>query len=188
MIERIPLRIDHFRYTDQGVILDGVMTREESVKDLLRLNEAILENSSDILYHLEFDVDFLGNRYVTGTVNTQVILQCQRCMGNFKLELSCDISTAFVRNESEQKQAEDSNYDTFWLSQREYLDPRVLIEDELILALLQIAMHPLSEIGKSCKAEVFFLETDSEQDESLNNVNSEQADDNPFAILKQLKK
>ena len=190
MIGRIPQRIDHFRYTDQAVILDGVITQEESGKDLLRFNEAIVENSSDIVYHLEFDVDFSGNRYVTGKVSTQVILHCQRCMDDFKLDLNCELSTAFVHNETEQKQAEDSNYDIFWLSQRKFLDLRILIEDELLLALPQIAMHPLSEVGKSCKAEVVFLETDSDQDDYLNenNHNSEQADDNPFAVLKQLKK
>ncbi|MCU7798829.1 MAG: DUF177 domain-containing protein [gamma proteobacterium symbiont of Lucinoma myriamae] len=188
MIERIPQRIDHFRYTDQGVILEGVVTQKESDKDLLRFKEAILENSSDILYHLEFDVDFLGNRYVSGKVSTKVILQCQRCMNNFELDLDCVVSTAFVQNETEQKLAEDSDYDVFWLSKREYLDPRVLIEDELLLALPQIAMHELSEVGKSCKSEVVFLEADSEPDvHSEDNNSSEKADDNPFAILKQLK-
>jgi uncharacterized protein len=195
MIERIPQRIDHFRYTDQGVILDGVVTQKESDKDLLRFKEAIIENSSDIIYHLEFDVDFLGNRYVTGKVSAKVILQCQRCMNNFELDLNCDVATAFVQNEAEQKLAEDSDYDIFWLSKREYLDPRVLIEDELLLALPQIAMHPLSEVGKSCNAEVVFLEADSEQGVYLekdnspkeDNNSSQQADDNPFAILKQLK-
>ncbi|MCN4144310.1 MAG: YceD family protein [Thiohalomonas sp.] len=195
MIERIPQRIDHFRYTDQGVILDDVVTQKESAKELLRFKEAILENSSDIIYHLEFDVDFLGNRHVTGEVSTQVILRCQRCMNNFELELHCDVSTAFVQNETEQKLAEDSDYDIFWLAKSEYLDPRVLIEDELFLALPQIAMHALSEVGKSCKAEVVFFEADSEQDDYLkkdnrldeDNSSLEQVDDNPFAILKQLK-
>ncbi len=189
MLERIPQRIDHFRYTDQGVILDGVLTQAESNKYLLRFNEAIVKNSSDIIYHLEFDVDFSGNRYVTGNVQTDVILQCQRCMIDFKLELNCDISTAFVCSEREEKQAEDSKYDIFWLSKKEYFDPKVLIEDELLLALPQIAMHPLSEVGTNCKAEVVFLESGSEQDEYLNNsmTSSEQADDNPFAVLKQLK-
>lgn len=188
MIGRIPQRIDYFRYTDQGVILDGVVTQKESDKDFLRFKEAILGSSSDIIYHLEFDVDFLGNRYVSGKVSTQVILQCQRCMNNFAVDLNCDISTAFVQKESQQKLAEDSDYDIFWLSKREYLDPRVLIEDELLLALPQIAMHALSEVGKSCTAEVVFLDTDLHQDGSFeDNNSSEQADDNPFAILKKLK-
>ncbi len=189
MHERIPQRIDHFRYTDQGVILDGLLTQAESNKYLLRFNEAIVKNFGDIIYHLEFDVDFSGNRYVAGNVKTEVILQCQRCMDDFKLELNCDISTAFVCSKSEEKQAEDSKYDIFWLSKKEYLDPRILIEDELLLALPQIAMHPLSEVGTNCKAEVVLLESGSEQDDDLNNnmSNSEREDDNPFAILKQLK-
>jgi uncharacterized protein len=190
MIGRIPQKIDHIRYTDQGTILDGVIEHAESTKELIRFNDAILKDPSDIHYHLEFDVDLLGNRYVKGQLSTQVILQCQRCMENFELDLSCEISTAFVMNEHQEQSAEDSKYDLFWLSPKEYVDPRIIIEDELLLALPQVAMHPLSEVGTGCKAEVVFLDTDSEQKNSFDaeSDDSEQMDNNPFAILKQLKK
>lgn len=198
MKNRIPQRIDYHRYTEQGVILDGVITLAESAKDLPRLNDAIIENTGDIHYHLEFDTDILGNRFVSGHIDGRVVLQCQRCMDNFELELSCDISIAFVRNEFQQQQAEDSSYEVFWLNKKELFDPRTLIEDELLLALPQIAMHPESEIGKSCDVRVNFLESDEAMpglsepsgttlsDKVL--TASEQNDDNPFAILKQLKK
>ncbi len=186
MHERIPQRIDHIRYTDQAVTLQGLINTQESAKELLRFNDAILKNSAGIRYHLEFDVDISGNRYVTGQVNSRVMLQCQRCMNDFEITLDCELSIAFVVNEQQAKRAEDSAYDTFWLAPREMLDPRVLLEDELLLALPQIAMHPLCEIGKSCTSEVIFLETDSDKkvfdDEQENCM-----DDNPFAILQQLK-
>lgn len=206
MRERIPQRIDYHRYTEQGVILDGVMSLAESDKDLLRLNDAIIENTGDISYHLEFDTDILGNRFVTGHIDAHVVLQCQRCMDNYKLDLNCNISIAFVQNDFEQKQAEASNYDIYWISKKELFDPRVLIEDELLLALPQIPMHPDSEIGKDCDVRVNFLDGDllvnssvdgtvteddvlSSENTDSNITKSEQNDeDNPFAILKQLKK
>jgi len=195
---RIPQRIDYHRYTEQGVILDGAMSLAESSKDLLRLNDAIIENTGDISYHLAFDTDILGNRFVTGHVDARVVLQCQRCMDDYELDLNCNISLAFVRNDFEQKRAEDSNYDIYRLAKKELFDPRVLIEDELLLALPQIPMHPDSEIGKDCDVRVKFLDADDTaiEDDVLSSKNtdskitkSEQNDeDNPFAILKQLKK
>lgn len=188
MKERIPQRIDYHRYTEQGVKLDGVISRAECDKDLPRLNESIIENTGDVHYQLYFDMDVLGNRFVNGHAEAQVILQCQRCMDNFKLDLSCDISIAFVKNEFQQSRAEDSGYDIFWLETKELFDPRVLIEDELLLALPQIPMHLESEIGKECDVKVQYLDDDSDFSTDDNMNSSEQNDkDNPFAILKQLK-
>ncbi len=198
--ERIPQRVDYQRYTDQGVTLDGVISLQEAQKDLVRFNDSIIENTGDIKYQLVFDRDLLGNRIVTGEVAAEVILQCQRCMDNFKLDLNCHVSIAFVQNDFEQQQAEDFQYDIFWLKKKELFDPRVLIEDELLLALPQIPMHPESEIGQGCDVIVKFLDEDevSKQDKASSNEDvedrtgisqSEQNDeDNPFAILKQLKK
>jgi len=182
MIERIPsipLRIDHFKYTDQGVILDGVITRKEISKDFLRFKEAVVDNVSDIAYHLEFDTDFVGNRIVKGTLRSEVKLQCQRCMNDFILLLKCELASAFVCNEAEEQKAGQSDYDVFLLSPREYLDIRTLIEDELLLSLPQIAMHSLDD----CSADVVFLDSDSEPAEN----SLEQMGNNPFAVLKDLK-
>jgi len=200
MLERIPQRIDHYRYTDKGVILEGVITREESGKELPRLNEAIVKSAGDIEYRLEFDRDKLSNRIVSGFVKTKVILQCQRCMGEFALDLSCDIATAFVQNDYDVKNVEDSNYETFWLEPKEYLDPRILIEDELLLALPQIPMH--SHMNKSdtasssCQVQLAYPanknaagDTKTMSQDASDSKDSEQVDENnPFAVLKQLKK
>jgi len=191
MKDRIPQRIDYHRYTEQGVSLDGLISLSELEKDLPRFSDAIVENIRDVNYFLEFDTDVLGNRFVTGHADAQVVLQCQRCMDNYQLDLNCEISIAFVQNDLEQVKAEDSNYDIFWLEKKELFDPRVLIEDELLLALPQIPMHPESEIGKDCDVRVKFLDKDAVMEENADNKlnNSEQNDkNNPFAILSQLKK
>ncbi len=189
MRERIPQRVDYQRYTDQGITLKGVISLEESHKDLVRFTKSIIENMGDIQYDLVFERDISGNRIVTGEVSAEVTLQCQRCMDNFKLELKCPVSIAFVQNDFDQQQAEDSLYDIFWLQKKELFDPRILIEDELLLALPQIPMHSESEIGKDCDVHVEFITGDDVEANDAGAGLSEQKDeDNPFAILKQLKK
>lgn len=189
MEKRIPQRIDHYRYTDKGVVLEGVISQQESEKDLPRLNDAIVRSAGDIEYRLEFDVDLLSNRIVSGFVKNRVILQCQRCMADFALDLVCDVAIAFVHNEFEEKNAEDSDYDVFWLEQKELLDPRVLIEDELLLALPQIAVHS----GTDCRVQLDYPVNADEPNQNMSEngssiKGSEQLDaNNPFAVLKELK-
>ncbi len=191
MAERVPQRIDHYRYTDKGVILDGIISEQESEKELLRLNESIIRQQGDIHYHLEFDKDRLDNRVVEGHVEAKVVLQCQRCMENFTLALDCDVSIAFVHDEFEQQQAENTGYDIFWLNKKELFDPRVLIEDELLLALPQFAMHPETDVGTACQLQYEYFDEEAAVIDNPGvepGADKEQEDDNPFAILKQLKK
>ncbi len=194
MVARIPQRIDHYRYTDKGVTLEGIISSQESKKDLLRLNESIISLQGDIHYHLEFDNDRLDNRIVTGHVDAQVVMQCQRCMENFTLALDCAVAIAFVHDDFEQQKAEDSGYDVFWLNKKEFFDPRVLIEDELLLALPQFAMHPEADFGTTCNIQYDFPadkppgHTDNQDMDTASEQDQKQEDDNPFAILKQLKK
>jgi uncharacterized protein len=191
MKSRIPQRIDYHRYTEQGVILDGVILLTDLNKELSRWTQNIIKSNSDVHYHLVFDIDILGNRFVTGTVNAEITLQCQRCMDNYSLIIDGQMAIAFVKNDFEQARAEESNYDIFWLTKKEFVDPRLLIEDELLLALPQIAVHPEDEIGQTCDVQVEFLEQEGMMSGNnftdSNNKQSEQNDDNPFAILKQLK-
>ena len=179
MAERIPKKIDHVKYTDQGMLLEGSILDEEIATNFLRFTDSIIKSIDDIHYHLQFDVDILGNRLVTGKISTRVILQCQRCMNDAEFDLKSEFNIGFVSNEHDEKKVEKLNIDTYWLVPREYLDPRVLIEDELLLALPQIAMHPISAIGKECRAEVVFLEDEAEE------VDKDK--ENPFNILAQLK-
>ncbi len=199
MAERIPQRIDYFRYTDKGVILEGIITTQESLDVFPRLAEAV-KSIGDIEYRLEFDVDILSNRIVSGFVKTRVVLQCQRCMNDFSLALDCEITTAFVQNDFELKKAESSDYDICFVEKKVekegtkkkiFLDLRVLLEDELLLALPQIAKHPEQDIGTDCQIQQFDSLAE-QKDVALESGKQQSKDgrgsDNPFAILEQLKK
>ncbi len=199
MAERIPQRIDYFRYTDKGVILEGIITSQESLDVFPRLAEAV-KSIGDIEYRLEFDVDILSNRIVSGFVKTRVVLQCQRCMNDFSLALDCEITTAFVQNDFELKKAESSDYDVCFVEKKVekkdtkkkiFLEPRVLLEDELLLALPQIAKHPEQDIGTDCQIQQFDSlaeQKDMGLESGKQQIKDGRGSDNPFAILEQLKK
>ncbi|MDX2503049.1 MAG: YceD family protein [Gammaproteobacteria bacterium] len=208
MAERIPKRIDHYRYTDKGILLEGVISQQESGKDLPRFMTAIVRHAGDVEYRLKFDIDAFSNRIVSGFVKTPVILQCQRCMSDLAVDLECNISLAFVHNDFEAKNAEDSDYEAFWLGQKEFLDPRALIEDELLLALPHISLHPVMKAGEpgfqtSCQIHSEYLASDTTTEKSdlysdasvqstYNKdsdalVNGQKDENNPFAVLKELK-
>lgn len=204
MAERIPQRIDHFRYTDKGVILEGIITSQESLDAFPRLAEAV-KSIGDIEYRLKFDVDMLSNRIVSGFVKTQVLVTCQRCMNDFSLALDCEIATAFVQNDFELKNAESSDYDVCFVEKKVekkdtkkklFLEPGVLLEDELLLALPQIAKHPEQDIGTHCQIQqfdsfaeqTFTKQKSAGQDSTKQQIKDGPGSDNPFAILEQLKK
>ena len=205
MLERIPQKIDYYRYTDKGVVLDGVIKQKDLAKDLPRLSAAISAAPADIEFHLEFDVDSSSNRIVTGWAKTRVMLQCQTCMKDYEDDLRADISIAFAKNEFESKRAEISKYDIFFVGgqfgndiddkqssakkraveKRDLLDPGILIEDELLLALPQIPRHSEAGLGTDCDVQ-FDYPVNEEVKEALE-YEMTQEDDNPFAVLKQLK-
>ncbi|MCU7835528.1 MAG: DUF177 domain-containing protein [gamma proteobacterium symbiont of Taylorina sp.] len=201
MSEHIPQRIDHYRYTDKGVFLAGVIKQQELETNLPRLCEAIVKTSADVEYQLQFDIDMSSNRIVSGMVKTSVILQCQRCMKDYEESLTCKILTAFVENDFEAGKAEQGNYDTFFIN-REFVDrkvaknkkglerkglvdPRILIEDELLLMLPQIPRHSETGSGTSCHIQFDF--PIDERSEQKSDSSRQEKDDNAFSVLKQLK-
>jgi len=208
MSERIPQRIDYYRYTDRRVFLKGVIKQQVLKDNLPRLCDAIAETAADVEYQLQFDVDVLSNRIVTGVVKTMVILQCQRCMKDYVQSLSGDISMAFVENNFESERAEESHYDTFLVNMENInrdssdshqtrkssagkglIDPRILIEDELLLMLPQIPRHSETGPGTLCHIQFSYpVNPFGEQGIDSSGQDNGQVDNNPFAVLKQLKK
>jgi uncharacterized protein len=189
MPEKIPKRIDHYRYTDKGVVIKG----EFPQKELSRLSDVVTDNSGNIKYQLEFGIDALQNRYIRGRISTQVILQCQRCLKNYLLDIDSTVSLAFVHMDFDAQRAEESALEPFFVDKKELVDPRILIEDELLLALPQIPTHPYNDEddGNSvCQIKLDYPpgQTNSRQTrKETDSIDNEQMEkENPFAVLKKL--
>ncbi len=188
MPERIPKRIDHYRYTDRGVIIKGRLPQ----KELPRLTEIVSDNSDEIEFRLEFGIDVLRNRYMRGHIKTRVILQCQRCLQDYQLVIDSNLALAFVDTDSEAKRAEENDLEAFYVDPKELVDLRVLIEDELLLGLPQIPVHPDSDQDEEnaiCQIQLDYPPGMTQDDHTRETTifDIEQVEKaNPFAVLKKL--
>ena len=100
-----------------------------------------------------------------------MLLRCQRCLGTLQFEVKADVSIGFVEGLDEAEQLPEDLDPQMVKEGRVAL--RDLIEDELLLALPQVAMHPIGEC---------MVPTGEPGDKPVAKKQS------PFAVLAQLKR
>jgi uncharacterized protein len=169
MSQRIPDRVDPRRLAGEGETLSGSLPLDS----LPRLSALLQDTGREAVFSLRFGRD--GNHRFTLdlSVEAQLVLECQRCLGPMTLEVDSRVPMALVTGpvEAEQLPAE---LDPLMLDAEEYLDIAALIEEELLLAIPASPRH--ADAGCSSH---FSRETEQPQ--------AEQENDNPFAVLAKLK-
>lgn len=123
---------------------------------------------------LRFDRDEVGLPCVKGSITTQLILQCQRCMQAMTLPVSLELNLGIVTSKAAAEKLPE-NYDPLLVG-AEPIKAAEIVEDELILALPLVAMHEVDE----CPAGDQFQRQEEET--------APPKRENPFAILAELKK
>ncbi len=136
-----------------------------------------LSMQGDVEYSLEFSVDEGGSPRVTGSVKATLPLTCQRCMEGMGFSVSTRTRLGIVSSRAAAQQLPEC-YDPLLVLDDE-ITVASIIEDELILALPQVAMHNNEE----CPQGAAFLNNGDGQQEDATTVQRE----NPFAVLSQLK-
>lgn len=124
---------------DQRVDLQGRI----ALKELARLQGLLLDNSGDIRVSLHFGKDEEGVRYLSGTLDTQVVMQCQRCLQPVTQTIESQFKLGIVFSEEAAKNL-PSYYDPLLLDESD-LALWQTVEEELLLSLPIAAMHPDSE-------------------------------------------
>jgi len=162
----------------RGRTLEGCLP----VSSLLRLLPLLATDGpdsfgqSDVEYLLEFGTDEGGSPRVTGSVKAILPLTCQRCMETMGFPVSTRTRLGIVSSRAAAQQLPEC-YDPLLV-----LDDEVtvasIVEDELILALPQVAVHSDEE----CPQGTAFLNTGDGQ-EGVTTARGK----NPFAVLSQLK-
>ncbi|KAA0446182.1 MAG: hypothetical protein FXV79_00565 [Candidatus Thioglobus sp.] len=164
MKQGIPKTIKLFKFASRG----GIFSHQYQVRDFPRISTIASNHNSKVSVTISFSLE--GEiPCITGEVEIDLELDCQRCLDVVKLHLEPKFKLAFLKNE-EQGETLDASFETI-LNADEEFSTIEFITDEV---LISVPMAPLHE--HKCL---------SYQDTQPIN---EQKKENPFAILKQLKK
>lgn len=164
----IPEHVDAARFAEQNLHLEGAV----SLADLPRLKQLVATDAGPVQVKLQFGRDEQGVSYLTGHLQVQLLLQCQRCMDPYHYEITSDFSLGIV-NTLDEADALPDQYEPA-LAQEGELALRELIEDEVILNLPIIPRHELND----CKVKMPMV------DSGWGDVDKPK---NPFHVLESLK-
>ena len=172
--ERLPVHIDPLRMADTRRLLQGQI----ALAEMARLGESLQDSDGEVTISLEFGTDNEGIRFMRGRIQAEVSLECQRCLETMRFPIDSEFALALVRSTVEAESL-PSHYEPL-LVEGEPLFLRDIIEDELLLALPIVAMHPPEE----CR-----IETSSKPEAGeTHNDTGEAGKANPFSVLADLKK
>ena len=125
------------------------------------------------------DIKFLKDAqsltYFQGTLAVQVMLICQRCNQAYPHNVDIQFCFSPVQG-SEQDDTLPDAYEPVEVDDHGEVDLFQILEDEVILSLPIVALHPKDE----CKVRA--------EDMSFGKIEPEPKRENPFAVLKELKR
>lgn len=174
----LPHKLDPWRAVHLGLAYAG----EAPLAEFPRLAAAVIDAPGPCRYRLRFGLDDRGQAVAEGQADMAVRLTCQRCLGEVVCDLDAPIALALVRTAGADALGLDQGPEAAGPLEAVPLDegpmrPLDLVEDELLLALPLVPMHPPGE----CPAEL------SMQLGAVTDDGDAEARPNPFAILASLK-
>ena len=163
--KQLPKTIKLFKFARKEVSLHG----DYKIADMPRISEIARNTEDKIKVDLSFYLENDKTPCIKGIINTNIILDCQRCLEAFPVELKVNFNLAFVRHES---QAEELNtsFEVYNIGEEEDLDSIDLITDEILLTIPMAPSHDFDCSLKIDKEEVV-----------------EEISKNPFDVLKNIK-
>lgn len=169
---QLPQRVDAYKLVDNNQQFNA---RIDSSK-LLRLSDAVIRCSTPVSCEVEFSRDQEGNRIMSGSCHTQVVMICQRCLGEVTLDIDSSFELGLVFNDEQARQL-PRRLEPAELDEQGQLDLWTVIEDEVLLALPPFPTHSEDE----CQ----LLQTESEPEPETTDSDGKRP--NPFDVLAQLK-
>ena len=151
---------------------DGHVSGFTALAKMERL-AALLDNSAGTVEtQLDFGRDAQGIRFIRGSIKTELALNCQRCLETVLYPVDIKLSLGMISS-AEKADTLPDGYEPL-IFDSTMLSLTALIEDELLLALPIVALHP----DNVCSAST-----------ANNSVATEPAAEkpHPFAALAQLK-
>lgn len=138
MVEnRLPLPVDPVKMTQRGERYDA----QVPVQCFERLATYLASDAGHVAVTLQGEIDHAGHPVITGTLNTQLQVTCQRCLTPFDLPITTRFAWAPVTTQAAAK-ALPTTLDPVMCDEAGLLDVHAVVEDELILNLPAIPRHP----------------------------------------------
>ena len=134
--------IDPIQLAEKGARLSG----ELPVKGLSRLVEMCCNDEGSVRIDLQFEHDPVDDlRTLRGTIDARINVTCQRCMESMVLSLSAYPHLLLLRAGDRDELMEGGNA----LAVERPITLGSLIEDELLLSMPMVPMHP----SENCRAQ-----------------------------------
>ena len=146
-----------------------------ATKDMARLMGSGVSRDDWVDVKVQFEKDAQGLTVFHGTLDTAVVLLCQRCNEAFDCPLHVDFCFSPVQGQQDAEALPEA-YDPVEVGDHGEVSLLQLFEDELILSLPIVPFHA---------EEVCTVTSDDMQ---FGEIEPEQKQPNPFAVLKELKR
>lgn len=162
-------------FTQQTVVKGGMPLRQ-----FKRFTSLLVDDSGDLEIELHCFIDESRHRIIAGGIETGVKVRCQRCLEIFRMTLKERFQLAVVASEAIAERLPEE-IDP-WISEEPLLSLSDILEEQLILAMPIVSRHAegLCEAAQP--------ENQDSADTGGNAAEQRSEEDNPFAVLKQLKK
>lgn len=168
----IPAYVD----TRKIFLQQGSISGELGLERLPRVTKSLADDQGSVSIDLHFQLNDAKQRLILGSIKARLNVICQRCLKALAIELTDDIKLVLVKDEEAVKQLE-AELDP-WICQDHKLDLANLVEEQLILCMPIVSYHESGE----CVSRKSYVS--GERGTVLETTSA----DNPFAILKSLKK
>ena len=167
----IPPHIEPARLVDRRITLKGVV----KVSSLERFSAVLQAATGEVQVELYFSRDEQRRATMPGHYQVDAPLLCQRCLEQVVVPIDSECDVGFVTSDEAAKQL-PRHYEPVIVGD-EPLDLHALIEDELLLALPAVPMHP----QQTCQHPPGYRPETAELEEKSEKPN-------PFSVLAKLKR
>ena len=146
MSRGLPAFIEPLRLAELGRSLEGRLP----LSRLRRLSELLADGAGDVEVNLEFLEEAPGRPVVRGSLRASLRLACQRCLEPFDVPVAIPVRLVVVHSDRE-AEGLDEGEDPLVADDQPVLLAD-LVEDELLLALPQVPVHPWGVCGSVVEA------------------------------------
>ena len=156
---------------------EGNISGNLALDRLPRFRKGLANDQGSVSLELKFTLSDSKQRLITGNLQAQVNVFCQRCLKPLAIALADDIKLALVKDEEAAGRL-DADLEP-WICEDYKLDLAELAEEQLILCTPIVSYHEDGE----CIDQTNYVAGASVSNDAAGSAES----DNPFAVLRSLK-